>query len=74
MQTTFSPAIAKPLSFGISQWISGLFSAQQGAVTAQDARVDNRVDNIRALQRMARELEFSQPNLAAELRNFATRS
>lgn len=71
MQTTFVPAItAKPLSFAIGQWFSTLFSANT-PVTPTD---NTRVDNIRALQRMARDLEISQPNLAAELRNFATRS
>lgn len=70
MQTTFSPAVAKPVSFDFSHWILGLFSAKPTVVTADESRVDN----IRALQRMARELEGSQPNLAAELRNFAARS
>ena len=70
MQTTFYPAIAKPASFGLAQWFSGIFSARQPVVTGDDTRVDN----IRALQRMARDLEVSQPNLAAELRNFAARS
>lgn len=70
MQTTFYPAIAKPTSFGLAQWFSGIFSAKQAVVTGDETRVDN----IRALQRMARDLELSQPNLAAELRNFASRS
>jgi hypothetical protein len=70
MQTTYTATIAKPLGFDFVQWFSGIFSAKQPVVTADDGRVDN----IRALQRMARELEYSQPNLAAELRNFAARS
>ena len=70
MQTTFAPAITKPVSMVFAQWFSGLFSAKESIITADDSRVDN----IRALQRMARDLEVSQPNLAAELRNFAARS
>mgnify|MGYP000361294631 CR=1 FL=1 len=71
MQTTFNTGIAaKPVSLAFGQWFSTLFSAK-AAVTTTD---NSRVDNIRALQRMARDLEVSQPNLAAELRNFATRS
>ena len=71
MQTTFAPAIAaKPASLSIAQWFSGLLSAKAPVVTTDNTRVDN----IRALQRMARDLEMSQPNLAAELRNFASRS
>lgn len=71
MQTTFAPAITtKPIAFAFAQWVSDLFSAKQPVVSTDDRRVDN----IRALQRMARDLEGSQPNLAAELRNFAARS
>ncbi len=71
MQTTFAPAIAsKPLFSGISQWISAWFNAQPVKHNAAESRVDN----IRALQRLARELDDSQPNMAAELRNFAARS
>ena len=70
MQTSFAPVAAKPLFFSLSQWFSQVFAAQPQSVSADDARVDH----IRALQRMAREMEYSQPNLAAELRNFAARS
>ena len=71
MQTTFASNVAaKPLMFGISQWFSGLFASH----SPRTAAIEARVDNIRALQRMARDLESSQPNLAAELRNFAARS
>ena len=70
MQTSYAPTLAKPVSFSFAQWFSGLFSTAS-SITAVD---EGRVDNIRALQRMARDLEYSQPNLAAELRNFAARS
>ena len=71
MQTTFdSNIVAEPAMFGISQWFSGLFVNQP-----QHPAADNtRVENTRALQLMARELDSNQPNLAAELRNFAARS
>lgn len=71
MQTTFvANAPAKSVVFGISQWFSGLFTSQ----SPRTAAIEARVDNVRALQRMARDLDSSQPSLAAELRNFAGRS
>ncbi len=71
MQTTFNTGIAsKPVSLAVGHWFSTFFSTKAPATTTDNSRVDN----VRALQRMARDLEVSQPNLAAELRNFATRS
>lgn len=71
MQTNITTAIAaKPVLFNLPQWFSELFGHGSAFVDAPD----DRVDQVRALQRMARELEVSQPNLAAELRNFAARS
>lgn len=71
MQTSFAPnAAGKPLLFGFSAWLSDLFTTQ----TAQPGVDEVRIDSARALQRLARELDNSQPNLAAELRNFAARS
>ena len=70
MTTTFAFAIEKPVSLPFTHWLSNLFAPAQPAAVADDSRVDN----IRALQRMARDLETSQPNLAAELRYFASKS
>lgn len=55
------------LVIGISQWISSIF-VKPGTSTM------DRLTNTRALLTMARDLEQSQPNLAAEFRNFASRS
>ena len=71
MQTTFARTIpAIPQLFGVSQWFAKFFIPESQRANADESRVDN----IRALQRMARDLDISQPNLAAELRNLAARS
>ena len=70
MQTTYSPLASTAAVLRFSQWFSSLFAGQPTGAPS----LDQRVDNIHALQRMARDLEVSQPNLAAELRHFAARS
>jgi hypothetical protein len=61
-----NPAI--PLVVG--QWITKILTPQR---TTQD-QMNNRVSNARQLINLARDVEQSQPNLAAEFRNFASRS
>ena len=55
------------IAITFSYWISGIFDRPQSST-------ENRLTNTRALLTMARDLEQSQPNLAAEFRNFASRS
>ncbi len=75
MQTTFAPTLAsKPLFFGLSQWISGLLAVKTPVSQMVSHSDIKRVEGIRALQRMARDIEDTQPSMAAELRNFAARS
>ncbi len=59
-----------PISLVLGQWINKLVSPQRTKVTT----ITDRVTNTRALINLAREVEQSQPNLAAEFRNFASRS
>ena len=59
-----------PISVVLSQWINKLLAPQR---TTQ-VTVTDRVSNTRVLINLAREVEQSQPNLAAEFRNFASRS
>lgn len=59
-----------PISLVLGQWINKLLVPQRTTVTM----VSDRVSNTRALINLAREVEQSQPNLAAEFRNFASRS
>ena len=54
----------------LGQWINKLLKPQRTTL----ANVTDRVSNTRALINVAREVEQSQPNLAAEFRNFASRS
>jgi hypothetical protein len=54
----------------VGQWITKILTPQR---TTQD-QVNNRVSNARQLINLARDVEQSQPNLAAEFRNFASRS
>lgn len=59
-----------PISTAFGQWINMLLARQRTTL----ATVTDRVSNARALINLAREVEQSQPNLAAEFRNFASRS
>jgi len=54
----------------VGQWITKIISLQR---TIQEP-TNNRVSNARQLINLARDVEQSQPNLAAEFRNFASRS
>jgi|GEM_PF-2141077 hypothetical protein len=58
------------ISLVLGQWITKMFTPQR---TTQD-QINNRVSNARQLIKLARDVEQSQPNLAAEFRNFASRS
>jgi hypothetical protein len=58
------------ISLVLGQWITKMFTLQR---TTQD-QINNRVSNARQLIKLARDVEQSQPNLAAEFRNFASRS
>ena len=58
------------ISLFVGQWIAKIFAPQR---TTQD-QIKNRVSNVRQLINLARDVEQSQPNLAAEFRNFASRS
>ena len=57
-------------SLFVGQWIAKIFAPQR---TTQD-QIKNRVSNARQLINLAKDVEQSQPNLAAEFRNFASRS
>jgi hypothetical protein len=70
MQTTHTSFISNATVLRLSQWLMGLFTDR----SAENAGLEQRVDHIHALLHMARDLEVSQPNLAAELRYFAARS
>ncbi|MEY4467126.1 MAG: hypothetical protein RIR21_919 [Pseudomonadota bacterium] len=59
-----------PIGLVLGQWINKLVSPQRTKVTT----ITDRVTNTRTLINLAREVEQSQPNLAAEFRNFASRS
>jgi len=58
------------ISLVLGQWITKMFTPQR---TTKD-QINNRVSNARQLIKLARDVEQSQPNLAAEFRNFASRS
>ena len=70
MHTTLSPQLARTSAFKLPLWISALFINRQ--VDAGGA--EQRVTDIHALQHLARDVELSQPNLAAELRHLAARN
>lgn len=70
MHTTHIPFVSNATVLRLSQWLMGLFTDR----SAEKAGLEQRVDHIHALLHMARDLEVSQPNLAAELRYFAARS
>lgn len=58
------------ISLLLGEWIAKMFAPQR---TTQE-QIKNRVSNARQLINLARDVEQSQPNLAAEFRNFASRS
>ena len=58
------------ISLFVGRWIAKIFAQQR---TTQD-KIKNRVSNARQLISLARDVEQLQPNLAAEFRNFASRS
>lgn len=59
----------KPFLFSFQNPFTALLRSQGGSTAEPTA-----ADTARELRRMAREVENMQPNLAAELRNFAGRS
>ena len=64
MQTTFARTIpAIPQLFGVSQWLAKFFIPESQPTNADESRVDN----IRALQRMARDLDISQDRKSTRL-------
>ena len=58
------------ISLVLGQWVTKIFTPQR---TTQE-QTNNRVSNARQLINLAKDVEQSQPNLAAEFRNFASRS
>ena len=52
---------------------SGLFARTNKQDRSSDKAKSQKLKHAISLQRMAREVESSQPNLAAELRSFASR-
>lgn len=60
----------KPLIVGVAQAIVLLVKPR---VSYAARRNNQRVTGIKLLNRMARDLDASQPNVAAELRSFASR-
>ena len=58
------------ISLVLGQWVTKMLTPQR---TTQE-QTNNRVSNARQLINLAKEVEQSQPNLAAEFRNFASRS
>lgn len=58
------------ISLVLGQWVTKMFTPQR---TTQE-QTNNRVSNARQLINLAKDVEQSQPNLAAEFRNFASRS
>ncbi len=71
MQSFFVAAAdtVKPFLFGFQHPFTALLRSHGGTKATPSAAA-----TARELQRMAREVEKTQPNLAAELRNFAGRS
>ncbi|MEY3571331.1 MAG: hypothetical protein RIQ85_1451 [Pseudomonadota bacterium] len=58
------------ISLVLGQWVTKIFTPQR---TTQE-QTNKRVSNARQLINLAKDVEQSQPNLAAEFRNFASRS
>ena len=61
----------KPFFFSFQNPFSVLLKSQTSTTPKAD---QDRLQTTRSLQRMAREVEHSQPGLAAELRYFASKS
>jgi hypothetical protein len=59
-----------PITLVLGQWIAKMFAPQR---TTQE-QTSERVSNARQLINLAKDVEQTQPNLAAEFRNFASRS
>jgi len=62
--------INEKISLVIGRWITKMFAPQRKT----DDQMSNRVSNALQLINLARNVEQSHPNLAAEFRNFASRS
>ena len=62
--------VLSPILSGMANPFSGMFKSKQ---TLAEQKLVIKVENTIALNRMARDLESSQPSLAAELRYFASR-
>lgn len=60
----------KPFFFSFQNPFTALLKSQAAPSDAEQARLST----TSSLQRMARDVECSQPNLAAELRYFASKS
>jgi len=58
------------ISLVLGQWVTKMLTPQR---TTQE-QTNNRASNARQLINLAKDVEQSQPNLAAEFRNFASRS
>ena len=58
------------ISLVLGQWVTKMLTPQRRT----QEQTNNRVSNARQLINLAKDLEQSQPNLAAEFRNFASRS
>ena len=61
----------RPFFFSLQNPFSALLKSHG---TTTDPAVQDRLATSGSLQRMAREVEYSQPSLAAELRYFASKS
>ncbi len=61
----------KPFFFSFQNPFTAMLKSQTSA--AEQAEQD-RLDTASSLRRMAREVEYSQPGLAAELRYYASQS
>ena len=70
MQITLSPQPARTTLLKFPQWIATLFTSQPAGLDG----AEQRVTAIHALQYLARDVEQSQPNFAAELRHLAARN
>ncbi len=61
----------KPFFFSFQNPFSALLKSHSSAAAKAD---QDRLETTGSLQRMARDVEYSQPSLAAELRYFASKS
>ena len=62
----------KPFFFSFQNPFSALLRSHSSSATAKTDQ--DRLETTSSLQRMARDVEYSQPSLAAELRYFASKS